>query len=76
MVEEDCQHFLYDVDVDSVADVHSTDLSSPDHPLQRKMRLAFKFMLGGLAEEAVLDDTGPYHAPPANHPPPNCTPQA
>jgi hypothetical protein len=64
-----------DVDVAPVADVNSTDLSSPRHPLRRRMGLVFRFMLGGLAEEAVLYDSGPYHASPANNPPLNCTPQ-
>jgi hypothetical protein len=65
-----------DVDVAPVADTNTTDLSSSGHPLRRKMGLVFRFMLGGLAEEAVLYDNGPYHAAPASNPPPDCTPQA
>jgi hypothetical protein len=65
-----------DMDVAPVTDMGTTDLSSSGHPLRRKMGLVFRFMLGGLAEEAVLYDNRPYHASPANNPPPNCTPQA
>jgi hypothetical protein len=43
-----------DVDIISVTVAQSTDLSSRDHPLRRRLRLVFKFMLGGLAEEAAL----------------------
>jgi hypothetical protein len=37
-----------DVDVAPVTDAQSTDFSSRDHPLRRRLRLVFKFMLGGL----------------------------
>ena len=67
---------IVDVDVTPVGDDRSTDLSSSAHPLRRKLGLVFKLMLGGLAEEAVLYDTGAYHGSSANNPPPNCTPQA
>lgn len=67
---------LLEVDVASVADDQATDLSSRDHPFRRRLQALFKFMLGGLAEEAVLYDTGAYHSSSLSNPPTNCTPQA
>lgn len=65
-----------DVEVASAINAQSTNLSSTDHPRRRKLDLVFKYMLGGLAEEAVLYDAGTYHTSPDNSPPLNCTPQA
>jgi hypothetical protein len=68
-------HSVVDVEVAEVANAASTDLSSPVNPLRRKLRLVFNCMLGGLAEEAVLYDTGAFYSSPAPQPPANCTPQ-
>jgi hypothetical protein len=45
---------LLDVDVASITDAQSTDLSSRDRPLRCRLRLVFKFKLRASAEEAVL----------------------
>lgn len=67
---------LLEVDVASVADDQATDVSSRDHPFRWRLQALFKFMLGGLAEEAVLYDDGSHHSSSPSNPPTNCTPQA
>lgn len=67
---------IVEMDIAPITDDHSIDLSSPFNPLRRKLRLVFYLMLGGLAEEAVLYDTGAYYSSSASNPPTNCTPQA